>query len=117
MVGKAVGQFLENLVRLRSKVVIDGAALPRESHDQELCPAQDDRSSKPEMISLVCRLRWFRMVVRWLVKTARVGDGVRNGGPEAPWGALINARSSLTSVTRCSLNTRHPTSGRRVTAI
>jgi hypothetical protein len=38
VVGKAVGQFLENLVRLRSKVVIEGAALPRESHDQELCP-------------------------------------------------------------------------------
>jgi hypothetical protein len=66
VVGKAVGQFLENLVRLRSKVVIDGAALPRESHDQELCPAQDDRSSKPEMISLVCRLVGFeRLFVGW----------------------------------------------------
>ena len=58
VVGKAGGQFLENLVRLRSKVVIGGAALPRESHDQELCPAHDDRSSKPEMISLVRLLRW-----------------------------------------------------------
>jgi hypothetical protein len=66
VVGKAGGQFLENLVRLRSKVVIDGTAVPRESHDQELCPARDDRSSKPEMISLVRRLRRFRTVfVGW----------------------------------------------------
>jgi hypothetical protein len=88
VVGKAGGQFLENLVRLRSKVVIDGTAVPRESHDQELCPARDDRSSKPEMISLVRRLRRFRTVVRWLVKTARVGDGARNGGPGAGPGGI-----------------------------
>jgi hypothetical protein len=93
VVGKAGGQFPENLVRLRSKVVIDGTALSRESHDQGLCPAHDDRSSKPEIISLVHRLRRLRTVVRWLVKTARVGDGARNGGPGAPQD--IDQRSKL----------------------
>jgi hypothetical protein len=48
VVRKAGGQFLENLVRLGSKVVIDGTALPPEPHDQEMCPAHDDRSSKSD---------------------------------------------------------------------
>ena len=89
--GRKSGQFLETL---RSKVVIDGAALPpREFPDQELCPAHDDRNSKPEIILLVCRLRWFRTLVRGLVKTANVGDGVRDDEPGTPRG-LINARTS-----------------------
>jgi hypothetical protein len=64
-VGKAGGQFLENLVRLRSKVVIDGTALPRKSHDQELCPAHDDRSSKPEMTSFAASAGVERLFVGW----------------------------------------------------
>ena len=64
VIGKADGQFLENLVYLRSTVVVDSAALPRESHNQELCPVHDDRSSKPEIIPLVRRPRRLRTVVR-----------------------------------------------------
>jgi hypothetical protein len=84
VIGKADGQFLEHLVRFRSTVVVDSAALPRESHNQELCPVHDDRSSKPEIIPLVRRPCRLRTVVRWLVKTGRVRDGARNGGPGAP---------------------------------
>jgi|SRR6185312_3107596 hypothetical protein len=83
VIGKADGQFLENLVRLRSTVVVDSAALPRESHNQELCPVHDDRSSKPEIIPLVAAPAGFeRLFVGW--STGRVGDGARNGGPGAP---------------------------------
>jgi hypothetical protein len=65
-------------------VVVDGAALPRESHNQEPCPVHDDRSTKPEIISLVRHLCRLRTVVRWLVKAGRVEDGARKDGPGAP---------------------------------
>jgi hypothetical protein len=84
VIGNADGQFLENLVRLRSTVVVDSTALPRESHNQELCPVHGDRSSKPEISPLVRRPCRLRTVVRWLVKSGRAEDGARNGGRGAP---------------------------------
>lgn len=88
--GRKSGQVLENL---RSKVVIDGAAFLA-SFMTRSCVRRTMLATAAEIISLVCRLRWFRTVVRWLVKTASVGDGVRNGEPEAP-GGLINTRTSF----------------------
>jgi len=110
VVRKADGQFLENLVRLGSKVVIDGTALPPEPHDQQMCPAHDDRSSKPGHLlgsppppaSNRC----------WLLGQDPEWETLRATVSKSTQGALINARTFLTSVTHRNLNTVNtPSSG------